>query len=75
MADDCELWLLWNDQLELENACFLHSQNIRAKRGQPAKEEPAQKLFYEKKLPEVDFTRVNKNIENNKNVVCDIFEL
>ena len=44
MADDCELWLLWDDQ-NLVSACYLHS------------------------------TRVNKNVENNKNVLGDIFDL
>lgn len=44
MADDCELWLLW-DNKDLVSACFLHS------------------------------TRVNKNIENKKNVLGDIFDL
>ena len=44
MADDCELWLLWDNQ-NLVNACYLHS------------------------------TRVNKVIENNNNVLDDIFDL
>ena len=53
IADDCELWLLWDDsevkdvfnESNLIGCCYLHS------------------------------TRVNKNVENNNNVLSDIFEL
>ena len=61
IADGCELWLLWDDQ-NLVNACYLYSSRIKFD-------------FFEKKFANLSFSSVNNNVENNNNVLGDIFEL